>query len=336
MKFAAAFAGQVVCVAGAGGYIGSTLVKALAQAGPRSLILLDTSEFGLFEIERWVEAAYPAVPCECILGSVEDDGLLDEVFARLRPQAVFHAAAFKHVGLLERNPFAAVRNNALASYSLARTAARHGVLKFVLISSDKAVNPHSVMGLSKRIAELFTLCVPGTNVIRLGNVIGSTGSVIPLLLEQIEKAQPVLVTHPEASRYFLSRDEAATSILAAGAAGCSGMVLLPKCAEPVRIVDLARFLIGSRAIPIRFTGLKPGEKLTEEWIGDGETQIGTVDGPLAVLQTRRLLRGQAEEAVRRLATCAEERDGGALLDVLCALVPEYVPSRLMQQYAVAV
>src|SRR3984885_7490043 len=155
--FAAAFAGQSVCVAGAGGYIGSALVRALAQAKPRSLILLDSSEYSLFKIQRWIETEAAGVSCQSVLGSVGDDRLLDSVFTRFSPQTIFHAAAFKHVGLLERNPFAAIANNALGSYSLSQAALRHGVSKLVFISTDKAVLPRSVMGVSKRVAELLTL-----------------------------------------------------------------------------------------------------------------------------------------------------------------------------------
>jgi FlaA1/EpsC-like NDP-sugar epimerase len=331
MNFAAAYAGQVVCVAGAGGYIGSTLVKALAPAGVRSLVLIDTSEYGLFEIERWIQTECPSASYECVLGSIDDIALLDDVLGRLHPQTVFHAAAFKHVGLLETQPFAAIRNNALATYTFAGAAARHGVSKFVLISTDKAVNPHSVMGVSKRIAELFTLSFAGTNVIRLANVIGSTGSVVPLFLEQIEKGLPLSVTHPEASRYFLSKAEAVESILAAGLATCEGMVLLPQFADPVRIHDLARFLIGSRTLPVHFTGLKPGEKLAEDLIGVDEYKAGFMDGPLTVVETNALSRMETRDAVHRLSTCVAERDAGRLFETVCAIVPEYVPSRLAQR-----
>jgi FlaA1/EpsC-like NDP-sugar epimerase len=335
MKFATAYAGQVVCVAGAGGYIGSTLVKALAPAGLKSLVLVDTSEYGLFEIERWIQTEYPAASYECVLGSVDDARLLDDVFSRLHPQTVFHAAAFKHVGLLENNPFAAIRNNALATYTFAQAAPRHGVARFILISTDKAANPHGVMGVSKRIAELFTLSFDCTNVIRLGNVIGSPGGVIPLFLEQIEKSQPLSVTHRDASRYFLSKDETVMSILAAGLANCEGKVLLPKFNDPVRIADLARFLIGARTLPIHCTGLKPGEKLTEDLIGRNERKVGLIDGPLTVVETNGLSRAETREAVHRLSTAVADRDADRLLEALCTFVPEYVPSRLALQCLVS-
>jgi FlaA1/EpsC-like NDP-sugar epimerase len=337
--FAAAFAGQSVCVAGAGGFIGSPLVRALAQAKPRSLVLLDSSEYSLFRIQRWMETEAAGVACQPVLGSVGDDRLLDSVFTRFGPQTVFHAAAFKHVGLLERNPFAAIANNALGSYSLSQAALRHGVSKLVLVSTDKAVHPHSVMGVSKRIAELLTLSFsePSSpaNAIRLGNVIGSTGSVGPLFLEQIQKGQPISVTHPEASRYFLSLDETVTAILAAGSAPCEGKVLLPEFADPVRIAELASFLASGTA-PLRFTGLQPGEKVTEDLIGPDETPVGIVDGPLSVLNTRKLAREECERAVERLSACVANRDVGSLLEALLWLVPEYKPSHLLEESAAVV
>jgi FlaA1/EpsC-like NDP-sugar epimerase len=312
-----------VCVAGAGGYIGSALVKALAFEGSRSLILLDSSEYGLFKIQRHMETEHSAVSCQYILGSVGDAGLLEEVFTHLRPEIIFHAAAFKHVGLLERNLFAAIGNNVFGTYTLCKSALRHSVSKLVLVSTDKAVRPHSIMGVSKRVAELVTLSLGG-NAVRLGNVICSTGSVIPLFLEQIEKGEPLSVTHPEASRYFLSIDETVAAILAAGSAPCKGKILLPKFADPVRIVDLARSLGG--ALPIRFTGLGPGEKMTEDLIGPDEAPIGTIDGPLTVLDTRRFSPEECDEAVASLSACIARRDVTGLIEALCRLVPEYTPS----------
>ena len=335
--FRSRYAGQNVLVAGAGGYIGSALVKALAAANPQSLILLDSSEFGLFEIKRWMAAACPDVSCESILGSVSDERLLREILPRLRPQTVFHAAAFKHVGLLERNPFAAIENNALGSYIFAREVARHTAARFSLLSTDKAANPHSVMGVSKRIAELLTLSItgamPGANAIRLCNVIGSPGSVIPLFLEQIEQGRAISVTHPEASRYFMTRDQAVNAILAAGITACERKVLLPEFPDPVRIADLARFLIGDQNLPISFTGLQPGEKLKEDLIGAGESRVTTIDGPLTVIAAEKLSPRQADDAVERLSHCVAHRDRTALLDALCSIVPDYQPSQLMLECA---
>ena len=197
----------------------------------------------------------------------------------------------------------------------------------------------------KRVAELMTLSLSGpscqANVIRLGNVIGSTGSVIPLFLEQIEKGQPISVTHPDASRYFLTLNEAVTAILAAGSAACEGKVLLPKLAEPVRIVELASFLAnatpgGNRSLPVHFTGLRPGEKVTEDLIGRDETTVGIADGPLTIVQTRTLPWEECDGAFERLSACVKSRDDGGLLEALRLLVPEYRPGTLMVESAAVV
>jgi FlaA1/EpsC-like NDP-sugar epimerase len=338
-EFAKPFAGQVICVAGAGGYLGSALVKALVSSNPRLLLLLDSSEFGLFEIQRYLETAHPTIPSESILGSVGDSRALDDAFTRVRPTIVFHAAAFKHVGLLEQNPFAAVENNALGSYTLAQAALRHGVSKLVLVSTDKAVHPHSVMGVSKRIAEIVTLSMSTslfrTGAVRLANVIGSTGSVVPIFLECIEKGQPICVSHAEATRYFLSRDQAVTAILAAGAIDCEGKLLLPQLSDPVSIAELAQFLLTSKpsASRICFTGLRPGEKMTEDLIGRQESRAEAIDRPLTAWNTRRLSISDCCQIVQRLSRCVANRDRTDLVETLLAIVPDYIPSHLMREAA---
>ncbi len=338
-QLAASFSGQNVLVTGAGGSIGSALAQALAVGKPRTLILLDSSEHNLFENQRHMETAYPTVYLQTILGSNENAVLLDDVFSRSSPHIIFHAAAFKHVALLERNLFSAMGNNALGTYAVVKAALRHGASKLVLVSTDKAVYPHSVMGASKRMAELFTVAFSGSacrmNAVRLGNVIGSSGSVVPIFWDQIERGQPLTVTHPEASRYFLSKSEAAGAILAAGAAACEGCVLLPEFTEPVRIADLARYLAGVNAhssegtVPLCFVGLRPGEKLSESLVGPRETQAGTADGLLTAIETQRLSAAKADEAAERLAVCITSRNAPALLEILFSLVPEYTPSQLV-------
>lgn len=320
---------RTVCVTGAGGYIGSALVKALARDGAQSLLLLDSSEYALFEIQRYMEAAHPEVFSEPVLGSAGDARLVDALFGRYYPGIVFHAAAFKHVGLLERNPFAAIANNVLGSYTLAHAAARHGAGTLVFVSTDKAARPASVMGVSKRIAELLILSVSRppsfrANAIRLCNVIGSPGSVIPLFLEQIEQGGDLQVTHPEASRYFLSLEQTVAAILAAANTDCEGKVLLPEFGDPVSIGELAAFL--GRELPVRFTGLGPGEKTAEDLIGPDEEAVGLIDGPLTVVNSRKLSYEDCECAVQRLARCIGRRDMAGLLETLVWLVPEYEPS----------
>ena len=336
LPFASAHAGRSVLVTGAGGYIGSALVKAIAGANPSSVVLLDSSEHNLFQIQRYLKLTLGHVPHEAFLGTTDDADLLDDIFSHFHPEIIYHAAAFKHVPLLELNPIAAVKNNAIGTWVLAQAAIRHGVSKFVLISTDKAVNPHSVMGASKRIAELAVLALSSTacrmNAIRLVNVIGSGGSVVPLFLKQIAECRPVTVTHPEASRWFLTLRETFDAILACGAAACEGRILLAEPGEPVRIVELAAFLIrtAGKEIPIQFTGLRPGDKLTEELTYKTEMKDGFVEGPLEVIKTRRLAPAELEDVMEQLSRCIASRDGSGLIRTLSSVVPEYMPSALLQ------
>ena len=334
-RFASAHAGRRVLVTGAGGYIGSALIKAIASAAPRCLVLLDSSEHNLFEIERHLE-----LPHEGFLGSVDDTDLLDDIFSRFHPEIIYHAAAFKHGPLLELNPIAAGRNHVIGTWAAARAAVRHGASEFILISTDKAVNPHSVMGVSKRIAELAVVALSSAacrmNAIRLGNVIGSSGSVVPVFLKQIAEGRSVAVTHPEASRWFLSLRETVEAILACGiaacgAAACEGRILLPDVGEPVRIAELAKFLIhaAGKEIPVRFTGLRPGDKLTEELSYKTEVKDGFVEGPLEVIKTRRFAPADFEDVMERLSGCIDSRDVSRLIRTLSSVVPEYLPSGLV-------
>jgi FlaA1/EpsC-like NDP-sugar epimerase len=328
---------STICVTGAGGYIGSALVRALARDGAEEILLLDSSEYALFEIQRYMEATHPEVRSQPVLGSVGDAGLLDAVFDRFHPEVIFHAAAFKHVGLLERNPFAAIANNVLGSHTLAAAAARHGASKLVFVSTDKAARPGSVMGVSKRVAELLLLSMGRahfrTNAVRLANVIGSPGSVIPLLLEQIDRGEDLSVTHPDASRYFLSLEQTVAAILAAADAECAGKVLLPEFGDPVSIAELAAFL--GKELPIRYTGLRAGEKISEDLTGPDEEPQGIIDGPLTVVNSRKLSREDCEKAVHRLSDCIEQRDLAGLLESLLWLVPEYKASRWVEDRAAA-
>ena len=326
-----AHAGRCVLVTGAGGYIGSALVKAIAAAGPRCIVLLDSSEYNLFAIEQ--ELASVDAPHEAVLGTVQDADLLDDIFNRFRPEIVYHAAAFKHVPLLELNPIAAVENNTIGTWALAQAAVRGGASTFVLISTDKAVNPHSVLGVSKRIAELAVVALSSAacrmSAIRLVNVIGSGGSVVPIFLKQIASGGPVTVTHPEASRWFLSLQETVEAVLACGRAACDGRILVPEVGEPRRIAELAEFLIhgAGKDVPIQFTGLRLGDKLTEELTYKTEVKDGFAEGGLTVIKTCRLGRAELGDVMEQLSRCTSGRDGPGLIRMLLSVVPEYVPSR---------
>ena len=288
--------GKVVLITGAGGSIGSELCRQVARYAPRRLVLYELSEFNLYAIEQELGEAHPGIELVRLIGDVKDLGHLRATFTAWRPQVVFHAAAYKHVPLMEdHNAWAALRNNTLGTWQAALAAAESGVERFVLISTDKAVNPTNVMGATKRAAEMALSSLarqhPGTRfmAVRFGNVLGSSGSVIPKFKEQIAKGGPVTVTHPDIIRYFMTIPEAARLVLQAAAVGDSGQVLVLDMGEPVRIVDLARDLIRLSGhtveeIPIVFSGLRPGEKLYEELLAESDTTLPTPVPRLRIAQ----------------------------------------------------
>jgi FlaA1/EpsC-like NDP-sugar epimerase len=337
-RFRQRHAGESILVTGAGGSIGSALVLAIASAKPSRILLLESSEQALFEVLQQLKAAFPGVAHEAVLGSCGDRALLDSILENFQPAIIYHAAAFKHVPLLEGNPFAAVRNNAIGTYALAQAAARHRLPKVVLVSTDKAANPVSVLGVTKRISELVVVSLSSSctrmNAVRLGNVIGSSGSVVPIFLRQIAAGGPVTVTHLNATRRFMSLPEAVDAILATGASHCEGRILLPPMGDPVCIADLARFLIDACApehgqeIPIRFTGLRPGEKLAEDLLLASEVNEGKIDGRLEVIRTPARSPEELAAIMAQLAECERNRDLSGLFDAMCSAVPEYRAAKL--------
>ncbi|MEO8057355.1 MAG: nucleoside-diphosphate sugar epimerase/dehydratase [Burkholderiales bacterium] len=277
---------SAVMVTGAGGSIGSELCRQIARYRPRLLVLFEMSEFALYTLREEFVALFPDVPLVCAVGDVKNSARVDEIMAAHAPAAVFHAAAYKHVPLMEEvNAWEALRNNTYGTYVVGQAAIRHGVQKFVLVSTDKAVNPTNVMGASKRLAELVCQALHQENktrfeIVRFGNVLGSSGSVIPKFRDQIAAGGPITVTHPDIVRFFMSIPEAAQLVLQAACMGRGGEVFVLDMGEPVKIVDLARNMIrlsgyAEAQIGIEFTGLRPGEKLFEELLADTEFSRAT-------------------------------------------------------------
>jgi FlaA1/EpsC-like NDP-sugar epimerase len=324
-----------VLITGAAGSIGRELAYQVASYDPEALILLDRNENNLFYLEHDLRARYPAGRVEFLLADVTDRNRMSEIFRHHRPLVVLHAAAYKHVPLMETNPLEALKNNVLATRALAEIAAETGVERFIYISTDKAVRPTSVMGASKRLGERLvkSLARGGTRfmAVRFGNVLGSDGSVVPTFRRQIAAGGPVTVTHPDATRYFMTIQEAVQLVLTAGAMGEGGETFLLRMGEPVRIVDLARNLIelsglqADRDISIVFTGLRPGEKLHEELQAVHEEALPTSNEKIMVLTGVEPLDeggwGALSEMQRALANGLSEEAMG----LLRVLVPDYTP-----------
>jgi FlaA1/EpsC-like NDP-sugar epimerase len=330
-------AGRTVLITGAGGSIGSELCRQVARFGPARLVLYELSEFNLYSIEQDLGERFPELPLVRLIGDVKDLAHLRATFARWRPQVVFHAAAFKHVPLMEEhNAPAALRNNTLGTYHAALAAAEVRAERFVLISTDKAVNPSNVMGASKRAAEVVISALAAEHAgtlfmaVRFGNVLGSSGSVIPKFKEQIAAGGPVTVTHPDIIRYFMTIPEAARLVLQAAAIGESGQVLVLDMGEPVKIVDLARNMIrlsgyAEEDIRIEFTGLRPGEKLYEELLADSEQTRETPHPKLRIARSRPVANTFVDEVSQWLSQPGPVPDDTVRAG-LKRWVPEYVPA----------
>lgn len=293
--------GAVILITGAAGSIGSEMVRQIASCCPQELILVDQAETPLHDIRLMMHNEWPEVKCRIVVGDIVNQTRMEDLFAHYKPQYVFHAAAYKHVPMMEENPGESIVNNVQGTRVIADLAVKYGTRKFVMVSTDKAVNPTNVMGCSKRICEIYVQSldyaikhktVKGNTAFittRFGNVLGSNGSVIPLFQEQIKRGGPVTVTHPEIIRYFMLIPEACKLVLEAGTMGQGGEIFVFDMGQPVRIADLARRMIklsGANGVEIKYTGLRDGEKLYEEVLDDGETTLPTYHGKIKIARVR--------------------------------------------------
>ncbi len=331
-----------ILVTGAGGSIGSELCRQIVRFSPSELILYDHNENDVYFLEVEFKTKYPKVKFETIIGDIKDVGLLKYVFFHYKPQVVFHSAAYKHVPLMEENVIAAVKNNIVGSRNLIYAAHHYRVERFILISTDKAVNPTSIMGATKRIAETIMQAKARFSktkfmAVRFGNVIGSSGSVVPLFKRQIEEGGPITVTHPEAKRYFMSANEAASLVLQAGAIGKGGEIFILDMGEQIKIIDLAKNLIAlsglkpEEDIPIEFIGLRKGEKLYEEILLDSEKDKATKYHKIYITSAEDFDLHKLRHQVKELERLAEIMDEDRVIEKMKEIVSSYVSNKNRDQ-----
>ena len=327
-----------ILITGSAGSIGSEMVRQIAKFGPAQLILVDEAETPQHDVRLMLKREFPELEGVTIVTSITNASRMENIFKTYQPQYVFHAAAYKHVPMMEDNPSEAVLNNVLGTRIIADLAVKYGVKKFVMVSTDKAVNPTNVMGCSKRICEIYcqslnTAIVNGTVqgstqfvTTRFGNVLGSNGSVIPLFREQIKKGGPVTVTHPDIIRFFMLIPEACKLVLEAGTMGQGGEIYVFDMGQPVKIADLARRMIrlsGATNVDIQFTGLRDGEKLYEEVLNDAEITKPTFNKKIKIAQVREYDYAQVCQELDTLVRISREYDNMATVKQMKAIVPEY-------------
>jgi FlaA1/EpsC-like NDP-sugar epimerase len=332
---AAELAGKTILVTGAGGWIGSALASSIAGFSPNHLLLLEANERSLYELDAAMQSY--SVRCTPILGSVTDAGLLAEIFASHKPQIVFHTAAFKHVPLIERHPFAAIENNVIGTRRVVEAAVVDRAEQLVLLSTDKAVDPVSMMGTSKRIAELLLLAQPSGSTrmkaLRLGNVLGSGGSVLPLFEQQLRAGRPLTVTHPEVRRYFLTTGDAVALLLHVACNRSFEGVIVPELGRPYTIESLARYLIADRSAPIVFTQLRPGDKMCEVLVSKSESFADDHPGLLRAVKSPPIESAELYAILAELEQACRDRSLSRLLEAVSRAVPEYEPSPLILEGA---
>ena len=330
--------GRRILITGAAGSIGSEIVRQVARFGPGRLVLVDQAETPLHDVRLWMARLWPALECHTIVGDIRVRKRMESIFAAFRPDYVFHAAAYKHVPMMEDNPGESVRNNIEGTRVVADLSVRYGTRKFVMVSTDKAVNPTNVMGCSKRICEIYVQSldkavkegrVPGATrfvTTRFGNVLGSNGSVIPLFREQIRRGGPVTVTHKDIIRYFMLIPEACKLVLEAGTMGEGGEIFVFDMGKPVRIVDLAERMIrlsGAKGVRIEFTGLRDGEKLYEEVLNDQETTLPTFHPKIKIARVREYDYDEVCRQVDELVRSAATESDMEIVRRMKAMVPEF-------------
>ena len=333
--------GRVILVTGAAGSIGSELCRQIAKFNPAGIVGFEMAESPLFEIEREMRQGCPQTSFYAEIGSIQNRARVDEVLRRYSPSVIYHAAAYKHVPLMEEHVFEAIENNVFGTYNLAAAAAEHGVEDFVMISSDKAVRPTNVMGATKRVAELLLLTLQNGRTkyvaVRFGNVLGSNGSVIPIFKKQIAAGGPVTVTHPDMRRFFMTIPEACQLVLQAGIIGEGGQICVLDMGDPVKIVDLARDLIllsglrPNQDIQIEFTGMRPGEKLYEELNGIGEDTVTTTHEKVHIFVGNGMPEGDMLAWLDTLRDICDARDTGRLILALKEIILDYSPSAHLLQ-----
>ncbi len=330
--------GNVVLITGAAGSIGSEMVRQIATYKPKHIILVDQAETPMHDVRLMMHNQWPEVKAETIVADIADPRIMERIFGKYRPEYVFHAAAYKHVPMMEDNPYESIVNNVNGTKIIADLAVKYGTRKFVMVSTDKAVNPTNVMGCSKRICEIYVQSldkaikegkVKGETrfvTTRFGNVLGSNGSVIPIFQEQIRNGGPVTVTHPDIIRYFMLIPEACKLVIEAGTMGNGGEIYVFDMGNPVKIADLAKRMIrlsGAKDVEIKFTGLRDGEKLYEEVLNDEEITLPTFHPKIKIAKVREYEFSDVDVRISSLIASAEESDDMTIVASMKAIVPEF-------------
>ena len=339
-RIEACISGRNILITGAGGSIGAELCRQACRFKPRKIILYERAESPLYDIDLELRQNFPQIEIIPILGDILIEDLLSKTFVQHQPTTVFHAAAYKHVPMLESQPWHALENNIIGTRNVVNAAKRYHAERFVFVSTDKAVRPANIMGTSKRIAEMIVQCQNGNPdqgtqfmIVRFGNVVGSVGSVVPLFRKQIERGGPVTVTHPDVTRFFMTIPEACQLILQAGAMGRGGEIFILDMGTPIKIADMARDLIRLSGfevevdIPIKYIGLRPGEKIYEELITEGEGIVPTSHKNILVLNGKSCDPDLLNQHIDGLKILAQTQDAEAIRTKLKTIVPDYTPSQ---------